>query len=258
VTSRTRTIDELHVEDEAAFRSIPHYAALKDLLRRTRYRFRCLGGASDGRWDRALLLNLTFWGGGDGDVLSDESIAADVVTHAAWHRLAARDLARLGAEGSADALLFGEAVASGYDVYLIGQLLRAGSRSSFLDTQVAAMAEAAAAAGLGKQAFARLLQSIATDPERAFEDLRGLLFAASTSLLRARSLTAGLGLLEKLGRHRFAPLLHHYELSTWVLYARAYAPSSLRPVPAVRALDRRLRKRRDPTGYLTELLNSAP
>ncbi len=253
MTFRTCTIDKLQIEDEAAFVHIPHYAALKELLRRTRYRFRCLSADSEQRWDRALLLNLTFWGGGDGDVLSDGSIAADVVTHAAWHRLAATDLLRLGAHGSADALLFGEAVASGYDVYLIGRLLRAGAHSSFLDTQVAALSESASAAGLSAKKFAALLQAVADDPDQAFEDLRALLFSASTSLLRARTPDRGLAILEKLGTHRFAPILHHYELSTWVLYARAYAPTGLQPIPAVRALDRRLRKSQ-PAAYLTALL----
>jgi len=247
MTFVTRTIDELHIDDEVAFRAVPHYAALKDVLRRARYRFRCLGGSSVGRWDRALVLNLTFWGGGDGDVLVDERLAADVVTHAAWHHLVAKDLAAHA--GSADAMLFGESVASAYDVYLVGKLLGANVRSGFLDTQVAAMSEAASATGLGKKSFAALLQSLAVDPEQAFADLRSLLFTASTSLLAAPTMAAALKTLERLDTHRFSSLLHHYELSTWVLYARAYAPRALAPVPAIRKLDRGLK-----ADYLDQLL----
>ena len=144
VKLRTRTLDQLRIDDEAAFRAVEHYRRLKDCVRRAGYRFRCLPEGSAGRWDRALLLNLTFWGAsGDtgGDVLVDESIAADVVTHVAWHHLAARAFSAAGLARSADAMLFAEACASAYDVYLVGKLLLGGARSSFLRTQVSAMSE---------------------------------------------------------------------------------------------------------------------
>lgn len=239
---RTRTLDQLDIVDEKSFRLVPHYPALKQALLDAGYRFRCLAGRSRGWWDRALFLNLTYWGGGDGDVLVGDAIDADVVTHAALHWLAARALVPEGKPPSADALFFGEAVASAYDVYLIGVLLERAPRSPFLESQVAAMAEAAQAAGTTERAFAALLASIGASPERAFEELRGLLFAAATQLVACDTPEAALAVLDRLARHRFACLLHHYELSTWVLYARAYASRRLGPVAAIRALDRRLAK----------------
>jgi hypothetical protein len=46
-----------------------------------------------------------------------------------------------------------------------------------------------------------------------------------------------------------APLLHHYELPTWVLYARAYGTSQGRS-ETVRAMDRALREAADPMAWL--------
>ena len=238
----SRTVDDLQIEDESSFRSIEHYAILKEILRCAGYKFRCLTSGNAGRWDRALFLNLTFWGGGDGDILVDPVLSADVVAHVAWHHVTQRALDRMGVARSTDALFFAEAIASAYDVYLIGRLLGRAKRSSFLRTQVTAMADATRAAGLGAKGFAALLQGIAEDPAQAFEDLRGLLFAASTSLMAARNAEAAHHVLCKLEGHRFAALLHHYELSTWILYARAYASESAAPVPAIRKLDRRLAK----------------
>jgi hypothetical protein len=247
-----RTIDELTIEDEGSFRHVGLYADLKAVLRRSGYQFRVLSGASRGRWDRALFLNLTFWGASDGgDVLYEDGLPADVVAHAAWHHLASRALP--GAPGSSlssDAMFLGEAIASAFDVYLVGRLLGHAPRSSFLESQVGAMAESASVAGMPESDFDALLEGIAADPDRAFEDLRALLFDATTSLVVCDGVDAALDLLSGFSTHRFAALLHHYELSNWVLYARAYA-SGLDADPRVRAVDRELRSAAVPLDWLT-------
>ncbi len=246
-TIRWATLDQLTIEDEPSFKHVGLYGDLKAILVKDGYRFRALAGDAAGRWDRALFLNLTFWGAdAGGDVLHEDRIPADVVAHAAWHHLAARALAPSGAQAgaplSADALFFGEAIASSFDLYLVGRLLGHSPRSTFLETQVPALGDAAAAAGLDDDAFDALLQAVAEDPDRAFEDLRQLLFDAATTLLGAKDVEAALPLLARFDDHRFGALLHHYELSNWILYARAYASSALEPDPAVRALDRELRE----------------
>jgi hypothetical protein len=237
-----RTLDELTIEDERSFRHVGLYADLKGVLARSGYRFRVLPERSAGRWDRALLLNLTFWGASDqGDVLVDREIPADVVAHVAWHHLAARALPPAsGAAPTSDALFFGESIASAFDVYLVGRLLGHAPRSTFLDSQVSAMSESASAAGMTEKEFDALLEGLAADPDRAFEDLRELLFDATTALVAAEGIEAALETLTRFDEHRFAALLHHYELSNWVLYARAYA-ASLAPDDRVRAVDRELR-----------------
>ena len=242
---QTRTIDELVIEDERSFRHVGLYADLKEILRRDAYRFRVLPEALSRRWDRALFLNLTYWGAGPevgGDVLDREELPADVVAHAAWHHLAARALG--GGEAgvqSADALFLGEAIASAFDVYLVGRLLGHAPESSFLETQVPAMADAADAAGLSEKSFEALLDGIARNPEAAFEDLRALLVDATRALVACENADEALVALAPFDARRFGPLLHRYELSNWVLYARAYGSRAMVPDPRAREIDRALR-----------------
>jgi hypothetical protein len=218
-----RTLDELTIHDEASFRHVELYADLKEVMRRVAYSFRVLPKSPTARADRALLLNLTFWSAETGgDVLVDDTIDADVVAHAAWHYLAARALSgAAGEKPSIEALFLGEAVASAFDVYLVGRLLGHAPRSTFLETQVPAMADAADGAGLSEDEFEHLLQSIADDPDRAFNDLRELLFDATVALYACRESEEAYAALSAFDAHRFASLLHRYELSNWVLRARA-------------------------------------
>lgn len=237
-----RKLDELTIHDEISFRHVELYADLKEVLRRAEYPFRVLPKSSTARADRALLLNLTFWGAdAGGDVLVGDDIEADEVAHAAWHHLAARAMARApGARPTVEALFLGEAVASAFDVYLVGRLLGHAPRSTFLATQVPAMAEAADAAGLGEDEFERLLEAIAADPDRAFSDLRELLFDATRALFACHAAEEAYAALAAFDGHRFTSLLHRYELSNWVLYARAHGDEG--DDPGARAVDLALRR----------------
>ncbi len=239
-----KTIDQLTIDDERSFQHVGLYADLKEILRRDGYSFRVLPAALAGRWDRALLLNLTFWGNGTGgDVLESDRIPADVIAHAAWHHLAARALtASTGAPQSAEALFLGEAIASAFDVYLVGRLLGHAPQSSFLESQVPAMAEAAEAAGLSDDGFETMLGAIAADPDRAFEDLRALLVDATAALCACKNADEALAALAAFDGHRFGPILHRYELSNWVLYARAYASAAPSQDAKALAVDRALRE----------------
>ncbi|MEO8874816.1 MAG: hypothetical protein ABI461_04440 [Polyangiaceae bacterium] len=254
LTFDERTVDTLIIDDEKSFRHVGIYEDLKTTLRNANYTFRVLPEGAAARWERALLLNLTFWGASSGgDVLVDDHLPADVVAHAAWHHLAARALtSETGAPLSAEALFLGEAIASAFDVYLVGRLLGHAPSSSFLETQVAAMADAADAAGVSEEDFEALLESIAKNPERAFEELRQLLFDATIALLACADAPEAMNVLARLDTHRFGPLLHHYELSTWVLYAHAYASHALAEDDRVRAIDHELRAATDSVQWLTD------
>src|SRR5205085_2398480 len=142
---KSLSFDEITIEDEGSFAHVALYGQLKRALQRARHRFLVPAERTLVSWDRSLLLNLTFWSGGEGaDVLCEGSMAADVVR----------------------------------------------------------------------------------EPERAFEDLRALLFDVSMALLACRDASEAQVALERWGDHRFEPLLHHYQLSNWILYARAYAAPS--------------------------------
>ncbi len=236
---RSATLDQLTIRDERAFRHIGLYEALKQLLLDDRFVFRIAEPGTS--WQRVLFLNLTFWNAAEpSDVLEEAAIDADVVAHAAWHHAARKALAAGGAPMTADALFLGESIASAFDLYLVGRALGHVKSSSFLDTQVPAMATVAADAGVSSKAFEALLRSVVDDPERAFEDLRQLLFDVSTTLVTCDGLDAGVEALRGFDGHRFAALLHHYEVSNWVLYGRAYARGTTDP--GVRAIDRALRE----------------
>jgi hypothetical protein len=240
-------LDELVITDEASFAHVALYERLKSALRQAKYPFHVAAQGTPLSWDRVTFLNLTFWSSEEGaDVLCENSIPADVVAHVAWHHLATTQLARLAPAAAggpcADALFFGEAIASAFDLYLVGRLLRNMPDSDFIATQVSIMGEAAEQAGLGPAQFEALLEAVALDPERAFEDLRSLLFDVARALLGCRNAVQAQAVLEGFAAHRFASLLHHYQLSNWVLFARAYGAAAPLQERAVGQLDQTLRR----------------
>jgi hypothetical protein len=242
---RPATLDELTIDDRAPVTGVAIYQRLETFLRGSGHRFLIPEEGQQASWDRALFLNLTYWNVEAGaDVLCDDHIPADVVAHVAWHELATRQIA-LGAGGprapTSAGLFFAESIASAFDLYLVGRLLPRAPDSDFLATQVPLMAECADNAGLPEAGFAALLEEVTRAPERAFEDLRALLFDAAGALVTCETALAANAALEQLAGHRFAPLLHHYQLSNWILYARAYADRSAEPDEVVRRLDRTLR-----------------
>jgi len=60
------------------------------------------------------------------------------------------------------------------------------------------------------------------------------------ALYACEGVGAAAEVLEGLEDRRFAAILHHYELSNWVLYCRAHA-SGQTQVPVVRAVDTALK-----------------
>lgn len=232
-----RTLDELTIDDEASFRHVGLYGDLATVVRKHNAVFRVLPEGRGATWDRALFLNLTFWGAVEGgDILLDETIPADVVAHVAWHQLAAAALVPVGQKPTSDALFLGEAIASAFDVYLVGRLMGHAPSSTFLETQVPAMADCAAASGVEDEAFDALIEGLVADPERAFEELRALLFDVTRALFRCKNADEAFAAIARFDEHRFACLLHRHELSNWVLYARAYATD--RDEPAEDAIAR--------------------
>jgi hypothetical protein len=238
----TLTLADLVVDDEDSFSHVGLYGDLRHIVAASDHRFLVLRrNVRRADWDRALFLNLTFWHAAEAtDVLVDEHIPADVVAHVGWHLLAARHLAPAEGRLPVPALLLSEAIASAFDLYLVGRLLGHRPDAEFLQTQVPAMADSAEGAGMGADELEALLETVAADPERAFEDLRALLFDAATSLYACEDVAGAAAVLEGLEGRRFAALLHHYELSNWVLYARAYGAPEREGDPA-RSLDSVLR-----------------
>jgi hypothetical protein len=250
---RPVTLDELTIDDRPAVKGVEIYHRLESFLRRAGHRFLVPETEAELGWDRALFLNLTYWSPEAGaDVLCERRLPADVVAHVAWHELCGQKLARQagGALPSAAALFFAESVASAFDLYLCGRLLTLAPDSDFITTQVPLMAERAEGAGLSQAGFATLLDEVGRAPERAFEDLRALLFDAASVLAGCATPLEAAAALDRFGDRRFAPLLHHYELSNWILYARAYAAGPPASDPFVLEIDRTLRAAPDALDWL--------
>ncbi len=245
------SFDQVAIGDESSFAHVGIYAELKRVLRKAGLTFRVMPDSHRDRWDRTLLLNLTFWGvDGGGDILESAHLEADVVTHIAWHHLAARALSDAEGKLSAEAMFLGESIASAFDLYLVGRLLGHALESSFLETQVPAMRDTAEAAGMSADDFDNLLEDVAAHPERAFEDLRQLLFDATCALYRCSTAEQGFAALQRFDGHKYSWFLHRYELSNWVLYAQAYGtPQS--NATTTHVLDASLRAASDSLQWLT-------
>ncbi len=246
---RAVQLDSLIVEDEDAFSKIPIYQRLKNVVLQGAHQFFVPIARAPLSWDRAAFLNLTFWGGAD--VLCDDHVAADVVAHIAWHRLANRAVGPVDGRAAVSALFLGESIASAFDLYLVGRLLGDAPESDFIATQIPIMTEAAEQAGLSEHQIARLFEDVAADPERAFADLRGLLFDVTHALFRCPDVQAGAAALDAVSSHRFAPFLHHYQLSNWVLFARAYGQVGGAADARAHLLDAQLRAAGDELAWLT-------
>lgn len=216
-------LSSLTIEDASSFKHVGLFADLSEILDEARYEFLVPTEGSI-PWDRALFLNLTFWDEHEArDVLTEAEIPADVLMHVGWHFLGNRFLAP-----SPEAELLSEAIASAFDLYLVGRLLGHAPDSTFLASQVPQMAEVAVAAGLDDDEFEALLEDVAKDPDQAFEDLRKLLFAITTRLIPVTDASRACEVLASFDEHRFAPLLHHYELTTWITKARLSEKSTHR------------------------------
>lgn len=242
---------DLRIDDEPAFGHVGLYGRLKAALASSGHVFLV---PDDGTWvggDRALFLNQTYWAAdASADVLAEASLTADEVTHIALHGLAKRAIVGGAAPRSPRAFLFAESIASAFDLYLIGRLLRNRPDSAFIETQVPIIRDAAEDGGLHPDDFADLLGEIVDAPEQAFEDLRRLLFDTASRLLECRGPIGGQAAMEAVVDHRFAPLLHHYQLANWVLFCRAYGTADPGEEARVDELDAAMRAAPDALAWL--------
>ncbi len=241
-------VGEIVIEEEESYAHVGLYAELKRVAAAARLTFLAPDRGALA-WDRAAFLNLTYWSPGTADVLTDRALPADVLMHVAWHHLAERNVA-----ASVEADLLGESIASAFDLYLVGRLLGHVPDAGFLESQVPRMTEAAEAAGASDAEIAALLAHAAEQPEGAFEEVRALLFDVTTELAAAETPERAERILVSHEGRRFAPLLHHFELGTWVLRAKlARAEQRTGDDGAsARAVDQQLRGASDAVAWLTE------
>ncbi|MDP3274756.1 MAG: hypothetical protein Q8Q09_06130 [Deltaproteobacteria bacterium] len=252
------TLDALRIDDEHVFESVEHFVALRETVREAGLTFRVAPEASvHAEWSRVLFLNLTYWHGSEGnsDALASRNIPADVVTHVAWHYLAQRAL--LG-DFTGESMLMGECIASAYDLFLLGSLWCKKVDCDFVSALREALFAMFEEQGMTHHEFELWLDGLAHDPERAFEDLRALLFDLCVGLLASKSLDDAVAVFDAHSDRRFAGIVHHYELSNWLLHTRAYAATRLDMDPQVRALDASLRAAARPVQWLADTWIATP
>lgn len=226
---------------------IPVVEALLARLARDRVRFLvpARGRASEGATD---FLNRTFWTSA-GDVLASREAPVDVLAHAAWHHVVRAAAPRATVESA----LVGEAIASAFDLYLVGAALRVAPDADLLATQVPRLSEAAADGGMGARAFATVLKDAARDPEKVFGELYALLADAALKLAAVDDPVRAAHVVDALATRRLGPLLFHYDVSGWLLHARAHATTRGADA-AARAIDRTIRRARRPITALAGAL----
>ena len=247
-------LEAIHIDDEASFRHVGVYGRLKDVVRKAALPF-CIPDERStlAHWDAALLLNHTQWSPSQSvEVLTANVVPADALCHRAWHYAAAEALGEHAY--TADGLLLGEAVASAFDVYLVGRLVGHVDESGFLESQVPAMRDDAESAGCDERTFERLLERMVAEPEKSFEAVRAMLFDVARGILRASTVDEAAEVLEGPAKQPFGPLLYHYELRNWVLFARALGRSvagdGLGVDAEVGRVDAELRAATDPVDWL--------
>jgi hypothetical protein len=235
-------LSDLNIDDERAVSRVLLYPMLKQVLIDDEVTFRVLPASGKGAaaaWQQALLLNLVHWSDGGGDVLVSPRIPADVVCHVAWHHLASRALAPKQQRQTARAMFLAESVASAFDVYLVGQLLQQGV---VLPAGLAAHVDEMTIAWGNQRTATRALNAMANDPGAAFSSLQQLLYGVSVALFEAHSADAAHDALQSWSSHPWSSLLHHYALSTWVLYARAHGGKDAAMDRRVVAVDQQLQQ----------------
>lgn len=193
--------------------AIPLLEPAKTLLKRKNVQAAVL----EGQVGRARLVNLLAWDPSDHlEYLDNNSIEADQVLHFAMHQLAEHTW------GSARAvdLITAEALASAVDIYLLGKLAEAGEEPGFLIDTLDSW-------GFFYEQYAdedrlkQLLQNMIDDPFASFQRLTRFLIKATLPLLRLNDGTALSKHLAECEAEDFYPLLHHYNVTNWVLAVRA-------------------------------------
>ncbi|MEM1032896.1 MAG: hypothetical protein AAGN82_21300 [Myxococcota bacterium] len=239
---------DIEVIDVERYRHVAEAARLLAAARALDLRFAMVEAGGPGE-DEARLINLAFWHpDGVAEVLDEPYLTLDQVAHNVWHVAAAR---ALGEEATrVEGLLLAEAVASAFDVYLIGRLLGHEPEAPLLETQVPAMSDAAGAAGRSDAEVAAMFEGFAAAPEESFGQLTQLLFATGRALVDAPDPDAAAEVLRHSRTQPLGCLLHHYELPTWVLFARAYGTEG--HAPAAAALAENIERSSDPVTLLCD------
>ena len=185
----------------------------------------------------ARIANLLLWEAGKGQEFIDgHGIYADQLIHSAIHQLLEHVL------GSKHPLnmLFAECLASASDIYLLGKLSQAGQETDFLHDTLESYGSYYELYAHQDEDFVTTLNAIRRKPFETMIALADYLFEFCEPLLYPQTVRDSTLPLVMAERCHFYPLVHHYNISNWILTIRGKhaKPPSAPPaaLDAIRAL----------------------
>lgn len=218
-----RHLGDLEIVDDELLQAVPHYDVLKAVVAASGVAFRVMPEEASARSDQALLLNVVFWDASlVDDVIERPAVGAYSLPHIAWHYLASRELRRAGSAAlSVDAQILGEAIASAFDLFTLGHLLRAAPTHALTKALVDGVQGPALAAGRSLDVLRGLLAGVRDEPEAAFADLRELLFVATRALYDAETSSDAFEVLQQVDEHPLGCVFFRHRVADWLLQIRA-------------------------------------
>ena len=144
-------------------------------------------------------------------------VSADQVIHFAIHHVLDQNLE----ENHPGAVLLAECLASASDLYLLGKLSQAGEETAFLSDTIESMCSYyemyAAEPDHLEQFFAAFLEN----PFETMVETACFLFHFGAAFLKSEP---DLAVLTRFSENARYPLVHHYNLTNWILTIRARFP----------------------------------
>ncbi|MDJ0842186.1 MAG: hypothetical protein QNK37_37140 [Acidobacteriota bacterium] len=194
---------------------------------------------------RARLANLLSWQVDEClEYLDGDDLTTDQVVHFGLHQFAHH---RLGSKHP-HAVLFAETLASSADIYLLGKLAQAGMEPDFIHETLESFGFYYETYGDDAGHMEQLLSDLTTDPFGAMVTVGNYLFNFCTPLLYPASSDEPANILAVLQPHAYYPLVHHYNVTNWVLAIRAQFPEPMGSNPGLEAF--RADVLQDETGFL--------
>ena len=176
----------------------------------------------------ARMVNLLQWQAGDHvEYLDGEGVFSDQVVHMAIHQALDRE------QGSATPhhMLFAEVLASASDMYLAGRLIQAGEETDFLADTLESLGSYYEMYAASPDQLTAFLQRLSDTPWETMVSLVDYLYTFCCPFLEKDRSIEHLSIPRSMEDHMFYPLVHHYNVTNWLLTINATFPKSSGQVP---------------------------
>ena len=152
--------------------------------------------------------------------IESRGIFADQAVHFAIHHV----LEGVLGGRQPQTVLLAECVASASDMYLLGKLSEAGEETGFLSETIESYCSYYEMYAAEAEQLEHLLSAFLDDPFKTMAETAIFLFSFGTALLGPNWNRA---VLTEMTANPYYPLVHHYNLTNWILSIRAQFPGRL-------------------------------